>query len=73
MLIHCASSNRVGGLWAAYPVRYCGYGIDEAIRLGGAAGRSRQSMIDAAKRVVEKDEKRVLAAWHARNEGFRGA
>lgn len=36
--VHCASSNRVGGLWAAYLVLHRGMPIEEAIERGKAAG-----------------------------------
>ena len=52
VLIHCASSNRVGGLWAAYLHRHRGYDLEEAIELGMAAGLRPGRMIEAVKRVV---------------------
>jgi uncharacterized protein (TIGR01244 family) len=38
VLLHCGSSNRVGGLWALYLNRSRGYEPDDAIALGRAAG-----------------------------------
>ena len=51
VLIHCASSNRVGGMWAAYLNRYGDVVLGKAIQLGQTAGLSSQTMIDAVKRV----------------------
>lgn len=51
VLIHCASSNRVGGLWAAYLNRYGNVVLGKAIQLGQTAGLSSESMIEAVKRV----------------------
>lgn len=52
VFIHCASSNRVGGLWAAYLHRHRGYDLEEAIELGMAAGLRPGRMIEAVKRVA---------------------
>ncbi len=52
VLLHCGSSNRVGGMWAAYLARHRDVDLDEAIRLGKTAGLSRDTMIEAAKRVA---------------------
>jgi uncharacterized protein (TIGR01244 family) len=52
VLIHCGSSNRVGGLWANYLNRHRGIEIDEAIRIGKTAGLRSQAMIDAVRRVA---------------------
>jgi uncharacterized protein (TIGR01244 family) len=38
VLVHCASSNRAGAMWAAYLVLERGYPVDEAIAHGQAAG-----------------------------------
>ncbi|MHC4210355.1 MAG: protein tyrosine phosphatase family protein [Planctomycetota bacterium] len=53
VLFHCATANRSGGLWAAYLVRTHGVAWETALELGQAAGLSRQSMIEAARRVAE--------------------
>jgi|GEM_PF-1199902 len=50
--VHCGSSNRVGGLWAAYLAVHRGYALDEAIRLGRAAGMRGDSMVRAVRRVA---------------------
>ncbi len=52
ILIHCASSNRVGAMWAAYLVRYRNFDMETAMEHGKAAGMSSDSMIEAFKRVV---------------------
>ena len=54
VLIHCASSNRVGGLWAAYLHRHRGYDLEEAIELGMAAGLRPGGMTEAVKRVADE-------------------
>jgi len=53
VIIHCGSSNRVGGFWAAYLAREEGIPLDEALRRGEAAGLSRESMIEAVRRVAD--------------------
>jgi uncharacterized protein (TIGR01244 family) len=53
VLVHCSSSNRSGGLWAAYLVRDRGFAIDDAIERGREAGLSRDSMVEAVRRVAE--------------------
>lgn len=52
VLVHCASSNRVGGLWAAYLATHHDVPIEDAIEIGRSAGLSRASMADAARRVA---------------------
>ncbi len=52
LLLHCASSNRVGGMWAAYLALHRGVDADEAIELGRSVGLRSESMISAARRVV---------------------
>lgn len=54
ILIHCASSNRVGAMWAAYLNRELGFDSDKAIEYGKNAGLRSDSMIEAAKRVIAK-------------------
>lgn len=54
ILIHCASSNRVGGMWAAYLNRELGFDVDKAIKHGKNAGLRSDSMINATKRVMIK-------------------
>ncbi len=55
MLIHCGSSNTVGGLWAAYLHRERGVELDRAIALGEAAGLKSDSMREAAIRVANSN------------------
>ncbi len=52
MLLHCGSSNTVGGLWAAYLNRERGVDADRAIEIGESAGLRSDSMRDAARRVM---------------------
>ena len=52
VLVHCGSSNRVGGLWACYLALYRDHELEESIRLGKAAGLRSSSMIDAVRRVT---------------------
>ena len=54
VLLHCGSSNRAGGMWAAYLARHRGFDLDEAIRLGKTAGLRRDTMIEAVRRVAEE-------------------
>jgi uncharacterized protein (TIGR01244 family) len=54
VLLHCSSSNRGGGLWAAYLVWTHELDWNTAMALGQAAGLSRQSMIDATQRVAQE-------------------
>lgn len=51
MLIHCGSSNTVGGLWASYLHRKRGVEYDRAMELGKSAGLRAESMIEATERV----------------------
>ena len=55
VLLHCGSSNRAGGMWAAYLARHRSLDLDEAIRLGKTAGLSRDPMIEAVRRVAEEE------------------
>ena len=52
VLLHCSSSNRAGGIWAAYLVLHRDYTLEDAMRLGKAAGLKSDSMIEAVRRVV---------------------
>ena len=52
VLLHCGSSNRVGGVWATYLVQHRGLELEEALRLGQSAGLKSDSMVDAFKRVA---------------------
>jgi len=53
ILVHCSSSNRVGGLWAAYLARKRDVPLEEALELGEAAGLSRETMVQATRTVAE--------------------
>jgi uncharacterized protein (TIGR01244 family) len=53
VLVHCASSNRVGGLWAAYLARVRTLDSDAALELGKTAGLRSPGMIEATRRVTE--------------------
>ena len=53
VLLHCASSNRVGGMWAAYLALHQGVEVDDAIELGRSAGLRSESMVSAARRVAD--------------------
>ncbi len=52
ILIHCKSSNRVGGMWAVYLNSELGFDTDKAIEYGKNAGLRSDSMISATKRVM---------------------
>jgi uncharacterized protein (TIGR01244 family) len=51
VLLHCASANRVGAVWAVIQAR-AGRPIDEALAEGKRVGLRSASMIDAAQRVA---------------------
>jgi len=55
VLVHCASANRSGGLWAAYLNRYRGVPLEQAVAIGRSTGLRRDSMIDAVRRVAASD------------------
>ncbi len=52
VLLHCASSNRVGGMWAAYLATHRGVSPGDAIKLGRSAGLRSDGMVAAVGRVV---------------------
>ena len=52
VLIHCGSSNTVGGVWAAYLASSRGMSTDKALELGRAAGLREGPMGDATERVL---------------------
>ncbi len=58
VLLHCGTSNRVGGLWAAYLARHRGVPPEEALERGRAAGLRSDSMIEATERVIEAEPAR---------------
>ncbi len=51
VLLHCASSNRVGGVWAVIQARK-GKGLDEALAAGREAGLHNPQMEAAVRRVL---------------------
>ena len=51
VLLHCASSNRVGGVVAVLAAQK-GAGLAEAVEQGKAAGLKSAEMIDAVRRVA---------------------
>jgi uncharacterized protein (TIGR01244 family) len=52
VLIHCGSSNTVGGVWAAYLASSRGMSTDKALEFGRAAGLREGPMGDATERVL---------------------
>lgn len=52
VLIHCGTSNRVGGMWAAYLARERGMAADAAVEAGKAAGMRSEDVERAARRVI---------------------
>lgn len=51
VLLHCASANRVGAVWAVLQAR-AGKPIDDAIAEGQRVGLKSQAMVEAARRVA---------------------
>ena len=49
VLLHCASSNRVGFVWSLYRSARHGLGLEEAIADGQRAGMTSQSLVDRAR------------------------
>jgi uncharacterized protein (TIGR01244 family) len=54
VLLHCGSSNRVGGVIAVLAFRE-GRSAEEALEAGRAAGLSSESMVAAARRVIDEE------------------
>lgn len=52
VLLHCNSSNRVGGVWAVIQARTRGLSAEDAVIEGRKAGLHSQAMIDAVTRVL---------------------
>lgn len=52
VLVHCGSSNRVGGMWAAYLALEKGWETEAAMEAGRAAGMRSESVEEAARRVI---------------------
>lgn len=53
IVIHCRSSNRCGGLWAAFLHENYRFKESKAIEYGKLAGLRSESMIEATKRVMD--------------------
>jgi uncharacterized protein (TIGR01244 family) len=51
-LLHCGSSNTVGGLWAAYLKTRHDVPLDQALSIGRAAGLRSEAMEQATRRVA---------------------
>ncbi|MET0552488.1 MAG: protein tyrosine phosphatase family protein [Vicinamibacteria bacterium] len=51
VLLHCASSNRVGAVWAVLQARE-GLSVDEAMKEGARVGLTSPALADAARRVA---------------------
>ena len=54
-LLHCGSSNTVGGLWAAYLATRRDVPLDQAMSIGRAAGLHAEVMEQATRRVIGPD------------------
>jgi len=63
VLIHGATMDEVGGLWAAYLVRFRGLPIDEAMASAEAAGLTNDSTFDAAIRAMAAPDSESLAKF----------
>ena len=46
VLVHCASSNRVGAWFATHLVRERGMSIEDALAVGSAAGMTKDSLVE---------------------------
>jgi uncharacterized protein (TIGR01244 family) len=55
VLLHCGSSSRAGGMWAAYLVMKQGMDVNTAIERGRAAGLRSGSMVKAVTRILSDD------------------
>ena len=49
VLLHCASSNRVGVIWSVYRAKRSGMSIEDAIEDGRAAGMTSKPLEAAAR------------------------
>jgi len=49
LLLHCASSNRVGTVWALYRIKNEGLNADEAEATGRAAGMKADPFVQAVR------------------------
>ena len=53
VLIHCASSNRVGALWAMYLHRHRGVALGDAIALGRKAGLQSEGLVETIRETAD--------------------
>jgi uncharacterized protein (TIGR01244 family) len=63
VLIHGATRNEVGGLWAAYLVRYRNMPIDQAMASAKAAGLTSETTYEAAIRAMAAPDAASLAEF----------
>jgi len=63
VLIHGATMDEVGGLWAAYLVRYRNMPIDEAMASARAAGLTNDTTFDAAIRAMAAPDAESLSEF----------
>ncbi|MCB9848905.1 MAG: hypothetical protein H6814_10875 [Phycisphaeraceae bacterium] len=63
VLIHGASMDEVGGIWAAYLVRYQNVPIDEAMASARAAGLTNDATFDAAIRAMVAPDSASLSEF----------
>jgi len=63
VLIHGATMDEVGGLWAAYLVRYRNMPIDEAMASAKAAGLTNDTTFDAAIRAMAAPDAESLSEF----------
>ena len=54
VLIHCATSNRTGALWAMYLNRHRGLSIDDALERGRHAGLRSEQLADTVRREARR-------------------
>lgn len=52
VLLHCSSSNRVGGVWAVIQARARGLSVEDAVAEGRKAGLHSDAMVQAVERVL---------------------
>lgn len=54
VLLHCASSNRVGAVWALYLVRHRDVPVEQAIAMGMSAGMRSEKLIAAVQQLTAR-------------------
>ena len=52
VLVHCATSNRVGAIWAAYLATHEDVPVDEAIEIGRSAGMTKRPLEALVRQIV---------------------